>query len=611
MRDELYIRGIKVDLGKTNIDLNYKSNLLSDISKIVSNNSYTIKLPKTAKNLSLIECSHIPSSVSRFPYLKHAGTLIRDGIEIVKDANVVLLETNESIEIALSWGNVINFANIINDGKKLTDLSHGTTENVDWAVWRNYGKTSSVFPRVNYGFNEGDENVWYHPVMRVIDIINKIQSDNGVIFNIPLNKILDMNNMIIPLLTVNDSQELYDKYQLPINFIGYNNIGGSVAYLKMSFAGDSTQINYGSITGFYQDNFTFNWSSKIKITGTLSITINTTINPFERILNINTKKNDSLGNSIISNTISKKPVASYVEGGKIRLDYEFNDFTDVEEEGFIDFVYQNNDIYSVNKSSFNILFDARGEVLFGEKFPFVPNLPDIKQIDFIKAITSMLGLFAIPGENNTIKFIPFDSLKDNVSKAVDWTSKVVKAYRDSVPRSMKYAVDNTAQNNRFLYKEDDSVKGNYDGNLKIEDSTLDFERDAIKLPFSACDTNAGVASIPMYSYNDKGELQYKKVNPRLLLEKLENINDSSGNVLGVFEGLEWETLLNNNYSTYKGLINNAKVITEYIRLNSIELRDLDMDVPVYLGQYGCYLAIIEIKTKENDICECKLLKLEI
>ena len=42
-RDELYINGVKADLGKTDISLNYKSNLLTDISKIVSNNSYTIK----------------------------------------------------------------------------------------------------------------------------------------------------------------------------------------------------------------------------------------------------------------------------------------------------------------------------------------------------------------------------------------------------------------------------------------------------------------------------------------------------------------------------------------------------------------------------------------
>ena len=97
MKDELYIDNKLVDLGSNSIALNYKSNLLNDISKIISNNSYTIKLPMTANNMAIIECSNIPSSTSRYPYLYHAGRLVRDGIEIVKDANVVLLSIDESI----------------------------------------------------------------------------------------------------------------------------------------------------------------------------------------------------------------------------------------------------------------------------------------------------------------------------------------------------------------------------------------------------------------------------------------------------------------------------------------------------------------------------------
>ena len=48
--------------------------------------SCTIGLPKTAKNLALIECAHLPSSISRYPYLKHKGTLLRNGIEMIKNA---------------------------------------------------------------------------------------------------------------------------------------------------------------------------------------------------------------------------------------------------------------------------------------------------------------------------------------------------------------------------------------------------------------------------------------------------------------------------------------------------------------------------------------------
>lgn len=601
IRDELYINKVKVDVGKTDISLNYQSNLLNDISKIVSNNSYTIKLPKTAKNLALIECSHIPSSTSRYPYLKHKGSVLRNGIEIIKDANVVLLKTGESIEIALSWGNVTNFASIVNDDKKLTDIPHGTVESIDWVVWNNKGSNSAQFPLIDYGFNSGDPNVWYRPVVTVKWILDKIQEQSGITFNFPADKLSFINRMIVPLLSNNDSQELYDKYPAYLNIDGYNAVANSVSYLKLSYTGDNTQTNFAEVSGYYNSDLYTKWDTDLRISGdvSLSVTYNIGTDYYSKELRLHVKEIDSLGNVVIKNTIIKKTKSAYVEASLIKLVFNFDETIHVDSGQYVDLVYQSADISTINYSVLSLYFSARGEFYFGEKFPIVPNLPDIKQIDFIKAVASMVGLFALPDGANGIKFIPFDNLRKNMSKAVDWTDRVIMAYKSVTPRSLEYTLNNIAQNNRFRYKEDDSVNGNYDGNIQVNDATIDYERDAITLPFSACDTKGGVAYIPLYSYNDDGELEYNKTNSRILL---------LDGTKGIFKGLEWTTLIANNYQTYKGLINDAKVVTEYVRLNSIELRDLEMDIPVYLAQYGCYLAIIEIKTKENDICECKLLK---
>ena len=90
MRDELYINNQRVDMSESGINLTFRSNLLSDISKIVSNYSYTIKLPKTANNLRITSGAVFPSSESSFPYLVHAGRVLRDGIVIIDNANVIL-----------------------------------------------------------------------------------------------------------------------------------------------------------------------------------------------------------------------------------------------------------------------------------------------------------------------------------------------------------------------------------------------------------------------------------------------------------------------------------------------------------------------------------------
>ena len=605
-RDELYINNTKADLNKTDITLSYKSNLLTDISKIISNSSYTIRLPKTAKNLALIECSHLPSSTSRYPYLKHKGTLLRNGIEIIKDAIVVLLEINESIEIALTWGNVTNFASVVNDGKKLTDLEYGTVEGTDWVVWENWGENSERFPRIDYGFNSDDPNVWRHPVVPVWWILHKIQEESGVTFNFPSDKFTVINKMIIPLLTRNDSEELYSKY--PINLVG-TGIGRDnrvVNYfgLNINFNGDDTQRKYGETVDYQQQNSTVKAyrisydSDKSHIKGTVMTVFRSTTISIDYL---------TVELWIDRTSIATFRPISYQVNNNLwtvgfNIDCTFNMSTgQIISLGLLSGRgYFSSASDAGSNTNLNLTLSARGEISFGEKFPLVPNLPDIKQIDFIKAVSSMVGLFALPDGENGIKFIPFDNLSANKSKAVDWTNRVIMAYNSVTPRNLQYTLDNIAQNNWFRYKEDDNVMGNYDGNIQVDDATIEYERDAITLPFSACSTKGGVAYIPLYSYNDNGELQYNKANPRILL---------LDGTKGIFKGLEWTTLIANNYQTYKGLINNAKVVTEYIRLNSIELRDLEMDIPVYLAQYGSYMAIIEIKTKENDICECKLLKL--
>lgn len=600
IRDELYINGDKVDVGDTDISLNYKSNLLTDISKIVSNNSYTIKLPKTAKNLALIECAHLPSSTTKFPYLKHVGNVLRNGIIIVKDANVVLLSVSEYIETALSWGNVTNFAEIVSSDKKLTDLEYGTEEGTDWVVWNNKGSNSAQFPLINYGFNSGDSNVWYHPAITVKWILEKIQEESGVTFNFPSDKKTFIDKMIVPLLTRNDSQKINDAFPSSLQMVGYVIVESTFSYLKLNYIGDSTQ-QYASVGGPYGDRLYTKYPITLKVKGTIEMLVqyNSGMDVNNQYLNLRVSQSDSSGNISSVSTIERKNYAAYIEAPNVRLLFNFDDLVSIESDEFMHFTIKAI-ATGASSSVLSLTVYDRNEISFGEKFPLVPNLPDVKQIDFIKAVASMVGLFALPDGENGIKFIPFDNLSANKSKAVDWTNRVIMTYNSVTPRNLQYTLDNIAQNNWFRYKEDDNVMGNYDGNIQVDDATIEYERDAITLPFSACSTKGGVAYIPLYSYNEEGELEYNKTNPRILL---------LDGTKGIFKGLEWTTLIANNYQTYKGLINNAKVVTEYIRLNSIELRDLEMDIPVYLAQYGCYLAIIEIKTKENDICECKLLKL--
>ena len=142
----------------------------------------------------------------------------------------------------------------------------------------------------------------------------------------------------------------------------------------------------------------------------------------------------------------------------------------------------------------------------------------------------------------------------------------------------------------------------YAENWVENEEELESERDVVELPFAASDQFSDVAKIPIYSYDEEGNLEYNSVEPRLL---------AYNGVKGVFTGLDWNTLLSMYYQTYQSIIRRPIVITEKIEINDIELRDLDMTVPIYLAQYGRYYAIISIKAEDTGICECKLLQLEV
>ena len=69
MEQQLYIDGVLMDLSEdTSITLDIKSNLFRDVTKMTSNHTYTIQLPRTVHNLSVLQQADRPKSGSRYPF---------------------------------------------------------------------------------------------------------------------------------------------------------------------------------------------------------------------------------------------------------------------------------------------------------------------------------------------------------------------------------------------------------------------------------------------------------------------------------------------------------------------------------------------------------------
>lgn len=602
MRDELYIDGAKVDMGESGVSLEYRSNILTDISKIVSNFSYTVKLPKTKNNLRLIECAHMPSAVSSFPYLPHVGTLLRDGVQIVDGANVVLMSVSDTIEIALSWGNATGFSKIIEFEGNLDGLDYGVD---DYIFWRYDISPDEDVPIINYGFRTTEKHVTYHPVVSAKWILDKIQSQFNVNLLFPSDKLDILQSLKIPLLKKEDAQKHVDANRVTLTLSGLNKTDGALRYYQLMFYGlvQSYYIEYyndGSFISAFKPNFKnlqLNYSIDCSLVYVGSAYKN---GGYLDIVDADTGE-------IIDQ------VNAYEVFDKGNDNYECHFKKDLSLDPYDKTIYISTTVSksgddSVRMVSGFITLEAKVSEVgadIGEynKYFTIPNLPSIKLIDFIKSIAYMLGVFAVPGENNDIHFVSFDSVIENKSNAVDWSSRILLNDYGDVARNISYQLNDFTQKNWFRYKEDDDVTGNYDSFIVVENRALVYERDAVSLPFSACDALGDVASIPLYSYNDDGELEYDSgVNPRIVLYDSETRSC-------VFYPLRWEELIQQHYASYQEVVRQPKVVKEQVLLSAPELAVLDLLKPVYIRKYGSYFAIVNVKTKENNISEVELLKI--
>ena len=619
MKDQLYIDNKVVDIDdNTNITLNYKSNIFTDVSKIVSNNTYSIKLPLTVRNCVVIDNAHIPSYMTRYPRVNHKGRYLRNGVEIVSDANVTLMEITDTIDIAMAWGNVSAFADIVNDDKKLQDLSYGDVEGEDFVTWRREDAPSEMFPRVEYGYSDTEKEVWYHPVITAKWIFDKISRDSGVAFDFPEEMSDCLEVLIIPLLTRNDSSKNSESCAIqlaPVTLIsipdgGYNlgfESNSITNYYLYTIGGTGSQggnytmgliVNFKKIILNLSGAISFTMSSSY-ISDTMRIEVRDVNNVALLTIYPSEIRADSDGRSRVvfdfDNDTDETTVAGNISG-KIRVTLQGISSA----LGASDFMGS----ITITPRISQVVVEDSSDKYRNTRYYLVPNLPDMKQIDFIKAISAICGCFAVSFSSG-IKFVKIDDIISNKAKALNWTKRVVASYRDNRPKSLVFSVDGFAQKNIYKWKDDED--GVYDGVIYVDDATLDEEAEVITLPFAGSETSDktdyyGCAYIPLYSYDSDNVLEYDdSVTPRLLIRTQKND--------GVFTGLDWQSIINDRYKVYQDVIREPKVISELIEIREYELKDLDMSIPVYLAQYGKYYAIISIKAEKTGICECKLFQL--
>lgn len=421
----------------------------------------------------------------------------------------------------------------------------------------------------------------------------------------PSDKLDILQSLKIPLLKKEDAQKHVDANRVTLTLSGLNKTDGALRYYQLMFYGlvQSYYIEYyndGSFISAFKPNF-----KNLQLNYSIDCSL---------VYVGSAYKNGGYLDIVDADTGEiLDQVNAYEVFDKGNDNYECHFKKDLSLDPYDKTIYISTTVSKSGDDSVRIVsgfitLEAKVSEVgadIGEynKYFTIPNLPSIKLIDFIKSIAYMLGVFAVPGENNDIHFVSFDSVIENKSNAVDWSSRILLNDYGDVARNISYQLNDFTQKNWFRYKEDDDVTGNYDSFIVVDNRALVYERDAVSLPFSACDALGDVASIPLYSYNDDGELEYDSgVNPRIVLYDSETRSC-------VFYPLRWEELIQQHYASYQEVVRQPKVVKEQVLLSAPELAVLDLLKPVYIRKYGSYFAIVNVKTKENNISEVELLKI--
>jgi hypothetical protein len=121
----LYIDDQLVDVDSdTKLTLDIKSNLFQDVSKLVSNSTFSVKLPKTVRNQRIFQhADKVQNGGTDFPYKLHTARYFRNGVQLISNGRAVCLSVGDSIEISIVWGLFPAFTNIQSNGTTLNQLN--------------------------------------------------------------------------------------------------------------------------------------------------------------------------------------------------------------------------------------------------------------------------------------------------------------------------------------------------------------------------------------------------------------------------------------------------------------------------------------------------------
>ncbi len=607
MTHELIIEGQHVDLApNTDITLEYVSNIVGDISKINLSRSYTIKLPKTLRNARILDDPGRPGHESAKARRYLSAEYYRNGIDLIGPAQAYLLKvSSDSYEVALIWNRIPALSELSAAKPKLPDLQ-GLPE----LMWKGAPLATSdttdgcFYAHYESGARPDTTNSAPHPCVTLYELTTRIFGNAGVPYRIGARLSNTLKNhalLVAPSHKPSPEMEMEAgarAYDLRYIYMAVESIQNDWWFQNWDWGWDAPIAGLDGTTLEQSRTIMRGPTKELRFYLNLKIvndapTINIELRGRLRSHYLVPSRTDD-GGYLIDTTVDMEDALDLTNAG----DYFSIIINGLVRNGTYQFSR-----YDTSRPMFAII--RHRDTIQSDKhnvFPVGFNLPNIGQMDFIKSVLGLFGAVIIPNKNALV-LEHFDDVLQK-QNAVDWTRKVDMS--DGI-KEYSGQLSDFAQKNRVIYEPEVSLPVSPDFALVVEDQTAALEKDWLKLPFAASQGNQALH----YRYDhDKGEIEDVDIKPRIFGYTYDISITPNGNRGLIFpETLAGDRAVKEYHSTFQSILRKPVTIEINVRLHELDLAQLDLTRPVYLGQYGQYYAILKIQTSDTDLCKVELLQL--
>lgn len=654
--DRLYFNEQLVDLPdgfrlSTNLQI---ASLLNLSDRQVSfSDSFTI--PKTERNIAIMDGYGIESSRSNVPYRINRVTYIRNGIQQFANENAIVRETNNGYVINIYFQNNVLFETI--EGRTISELIPQSF-NYDLTEANFINRVQNTSQPVqhiiaNFGAQTDTTIItdYQIPSVRVSYLWNKIFADNGFTY---LYRGRGQSNRFNPFVSkdftdgfitldkgLNDRVEVSEP-ERQIDAIS-------------NFTYDFSQYVGEGILGVPTFNIPFQVFAGIP----LNVTNNTFqgittlgINPSgDNIASYNILQfNDDnfyrirfFGN-VFGVTLQDVTLEMVVNGvpqeitdisnGQNEIDYDERFFFSGGTQIYFRYrIISENSSQTLALNQF-INFEIDVDNQF-KRINFAEYFQNFTQKDFIKAICNKFGLIFIQ-KGPRYEFITYKELLTPFARYSnlnafeprnfvfeDWSDKFVILIR----RKPKLS-NNWYQRNNLKYQYNDPEDTFANAQFQINNTTLEVEGDVLISPFNAPETSVftlgqrRLKRMPLYELEDEGvkaktsrpylhnftetqgQFQYKREGGEL--------NTYTGTFrVADFRGLSYIELYNKWINGIEAVLNRTELVECEIALSEIDIVQIDWFKLKYIKQLGGFYYLSKIVNFTNDTTtKCELIRVE-